>query len=186
MKKEQNANNNEEILENNAIELDEDNINKEVIKRDFEEEINVLKDQLLRSVAEVENLRKRSEKQIEEASRYAISGFMKDLVGVTENLYRILENVDQKELSQNILLKTVIDGLDLTLRELTTLFERNAIMRIKPAIGDEFNHNVHQAVSYVSSENNKAGSIIQIMQAGYMIKDRLINPAIVSVVKDQD
>jgi molecular chaperone GrpE len=187
MEKEQNANNNndEKTLEEVISEANETNLSEETAKIDFEAEITLLKDQLLRSVAEVDNVRKRSEKQVEEASKYAIASFIKDLVSVTENLYRILENINQEELAGNASLKTVTDGLDLTLRELTTVCERNGVKRIKPAIGDEFDHNIHQAVAYVDSAENKAGSVIQVMQAGYMIKDRLINPAIVAVVKDQ-
>jgi molecular chaperone GrpE len=189
MEKEQNANNNtnnndEKTLDEVISELNNNNITEEAVKVDLEAAIAVLKDQLLRSAAELDNVRKRSEKQVEEASKYAISGFIKDLVSVTENLYRILENINQEEVLENKSLKTVADGLDLTLRELTTVCERSGVKRIKPAIGDEFDHNIHQAVSYVDSAENKAGSVIQVMQAGYMIKDRLINPAIVAVVKD--
>jgi molecular chaperone GrpE len=174
MENEQNANDNE--VSTQILESAEQNPQQE--------EIASLNDKLLRAAAEFENFRKRSDKQLEEAAKYAISSIVKDVTSVAENFYRIMDNLDRSELENNKSLKVLVDGVDLTTKELTNMFERYGIKRINPALGEVFDHNLHQAVMHAESQEYPAGSIMQIMQAGYMMKDRLINPAMVGVVKE--
>ncbi len=174
MENEQNANDNE--VSTQILESAEQNPQQE--------EIASLNDKLLRAAAEFENFRKRSDKQLEEAAKYAISSIVKDVTNVAENFYRIMDNLDRSELENNKSLKVLVDGVDLTTKELTNMFERYGIKRINPALGEAFDHNLHQAVMHAESQEYPAGSIMQIMQAGYMMKDRLINPAMVGVVKE--
>jgi molecular chaperone GrpE len=181
MEKEQNANDNAEMAE--ILEFPQDLNLEEKSLSPEQEEIASLNERLLRQAAEFDNFRKRSEKQVEEAAKYAISGLVKDFTNVAENFYRIMTNIDRQEIENSKALKIVSDGLDLTTRELNNMFERYGIKRINPAIGEEFDHNLHQAVMHVDSEEHQPNTIIQILQAGYMIKDRLINPAMVGVVK---
>jgi len=186
MEKDQNANINDE--QNQTLENEVQNQQEEISEvnpaKDYEAEISALKDQLLRSAAESDNIRKRYEKQIDDAAKYAVSSFVKDLTNAIENLYRISENIDQNEISSNNSLKIVADGVSMTIREVTGVFERNGVKRINPIVGEEFDHNIHQAVSYIESAEHKAGSIVQVLQSGYLLKDRLLNPAIVAVVKE--
>jgi molecular chaperone GrpE len=178
MEKEQNANDNESVTQ--ILESAEN----EPALEPHQEEIAALNDKLLRAAAEFENFRKRSEKQVEEAAKYAISSLVKDFTSVAENFYRIMDNVDRNELESNKSLKILVDGVDLTTKELTNMFERYGIKRINPSLGEAFDHNVHQAVMHAESQAYPAGTVMQILQAGYTMKDRLINPAMVGVVKD--
>jgi molecular chaperone GrpE len=149
-----------------------------------ESEVAALKDQLLRALAENENVKRRMEKQIEENAKFAVTSFAKDLISVMENLHRATDSVPDELISNNILLKNIKDGVDMTKRELFAVFERNGIKRISPNIGDPFDHNTHQAVAHVPAENVPAGHIAQVLQAGYTIHERLLRPAMVAVCKE--
>jgi molecular chaperone GrpE len=150
---------------------------------DYTNEINNLKDQLLRAVAETDNVRKRAKKQEEDAANYAISSFASDLINVMENLCRTTDSITQEEVAAHPMLKTVSEGIEMTKRELINAFERNGIKRIQPLVGDEFNHNLHQAVLYIADEKHTTGTIIQVLQAGYSLRGRLLKPAMVGVAK---
>lgn len=154
-------------------------------KKDFEAEVTLLKDQLLRVMAETENVRKRAEKQVEEATKFAITSFARDLINVMENLCRAIDTVNQDDLEANPLLKALFEGIEMTKRELMTVFDRHGIKRIEPAKGDKFDHNIHQAVVHIEEPSVAAGAVVQILQAGYVLKDRLLRPAMVSVAKEQ-
>jgi molecular chaperone GrpE len=153
-------------------------------ERDLEAECAAMKDQWVRAVAETENLRRRSEKQIEEAAKFAITNFARDLISVQENLYRAIATVPESALQENAVLKNVVDGVEMTKRELDAIFQRHGITRIDPAIGSAFDHNLHQAVAHIPDENNPPGTISNVMQAGYSLKDRLLRPAMVAVAKE--
>lgn len=152
-------------------------------QRDYETELAALKDQLLRAVAETENLRRRAEKQIEEAGKFAITSFARDLINVQENLYRATGTIPETVIQENPALKNVVDGVEMTKRELNNVFERHGITRIEPAVGSAFDHNLHQAVVQIPDAVNPPGSIANVMQAGYILKDRLLRPAMVGVAK---
>lgn len=176
---------NQESDENAAEEIvtEEGNIEEPTQERDLEAELAAMKDQLLRAVAETENLRRRAEKQIEEAGKFAITSFARDLINVQENLYRATDTIPEAALQESVILKNVVDGVEMTKRELSNVFERHGITRIEPAIGTAFDHNLHQAVVQIPDSVNPPGSIANVMQAGYILKDRLLRPAMVGVAK---
>ncbi len=154
--------------------------------RDFEAEIAQLKDQTLRAMAETENLRRIKDRQIEDTAKYAVTSLAKDLISVAENLTRTTENIKDDLLEENPALKNIRDGVDITKRELFKVFENHGIKIISPKIGDPFDHNLHQAVAQLETAEYTPGSIVSIMQAGYLLKDRLLRPAMVTVAKSQD
>ena len=150
-----------------------------------EAEIAALKDQLLRAVAETENVRRRMQRDQEETAKYAITGFARDLVNVLENLQRATQSIPPEAREQNPMLKSLAEGVDMTMKELLSAFERNGIVRIDP-IGHKFDHNLHQAVVQIEHSKAEAGTVVQVLQAGYMIHDRLLRPAMVGVAKASD
>jgi molecular chaperone GrpE len=152
-------------------------------EQDFEAEMVQLKDQLLRALAEAENLRRLKDKQIEDTSKYAVSGFARSLINVMENLERTTDNIPKDQLEGNPLLKAISEGVEMTKRELASVFERNGIKRVSPQPGELFDHNFHQAVVHIPSNEHAPGSVVQVMQAGFVIHDRLLRPAMVGVAK---
>ena len=151
----------------------------------LKEEAAKFRDQWIRAAAETENVRKRAERDREEMSKYAIASFARDMVSVLENLKRASESVPLEARASNDLLKTIGEGVDLTLQELLGIFERYHIKRIDP-MGQKFDHNLHQAVVQVENTSVPAGTVIQVVQAGYTIHDRLLRPAMVAVSKQGD
>ena len=148
----------------------------------LEEEIVKLKDNWVRAVAETDNVQKRSAKELEELRKYAITAFAGDMVSVLENLKRASDSFTAEAISENPLIKTLSDGVSLTLQELLGIFQKYKIERIDP-IGQKFNHNFHQAVVQVEDNNVEVGTIMQVVQSGYIIADRLLRPAMVVVSK---
>ena len=146
------------------------------------EEVARLKDQWVRAAAETDNIRKRSQREQEETSRYAVTGFAGDMVTVLENLKRASESVPVEARSENALLKTIAEGVDLTLQEMLGIFQRYQIKRIDPQ-GQKFDHNFQQAVAQVDRDDIAPGTVVQVVQAGYIIHDRLLRPAMVVVSK---
>ena len=144
-------------------------------------EIAALKDRMLRAAAEADNTRKRAAKDVEETSKYAVTAMAKDLVSVAENLYRALEAIPTERRNESDALQAVASGVDMTLKELLAVFEKHGIRRINP-LGELFDHNFHQAVLQVEAPEQKPGTVAQVLQAGYVIHDRLLRPAMVSVV----
>lgn len=141
-----------------------------------------LRDQLLRAVAETENVRKRAERDREETSKYAVSKFAGDMVSVLENLKRASESISPEARAASEQLANLGAGVDLTLQELLATFERYGIVRVDP-MGQKFDHNLHQAVAQVERTDVENGTVIQVVQAGYVIADRLLRPAMVAVSK---
>jgi molecular chaperone GrpE len=146
-------------------------------------EIAELKDRLLRAVAETDNLRKRAERERHETARYAIVGFARDLVAVADNLGRALQAVPQ-EARENEAVRTLITGVELTERELLAAFERHGVRKIVPK-GEPFNAHYHQAVAEIVAPGASPGSVVEIIQPGYAIDERLIRAAVVVVAKGQ-
>jgi molecular chaperone GrpE len=140
-----------------------------------------MKDKLLRSLAESENVRKRAQREREDAGKYAASAFAKDMLDVADNLRRALSSAPDEgqwdELSRNLL-----TGVAATERELQAAFERHGIRRIEPR-GERFDHNFHQAMYEVENTGQPPGTIIEVLQPGYIIHDRLLRPALVAVAK---
>lgn len=147
-----------------------------------QEELARLKDQLLRTAAESENMRRRFQRDQEETAKYAVTGFARELVNVIENLQRASQSITPEARAENDQLKNLGDGVDMTMRELLGVFERHGIKRIDP-LGDRFDHNLHQAVAQIESTGAEPGTVVQVLQAGYVIHDRLLRPAMVGVAK---
>jgi|TARA_R110002096_G_scaffold309403_4_gene504087 molecular chaperone GrpE len=145
-----------------------------------EAEINDLRDKLLRAVAETENVRRRSEKEKADAANYSMTNFARDMLAIGDNLHRALESLpENEELSDSV--KTLIEGVKMTDRELHNIFVRHGIDKIDPK-GEAFDHNHHQAM-FEAETDDPNGTVIQVMQIGYKIKDRLLRPAMVGVSK---
>lgn len=148
----------------------------------LEAELAESKDRLLRTLAEGENQRRRAEREREDARRYAASAFAKDLLDVADNLRRALASVAPEKV-QDEQVKNLLEGVAATERALLAAFERNGLKRIEPEIGERFDHNLHQAMFEVEKSGRPAGSIVQVLQAGYQMHDRLLRPALVGVAK---
>lgn len=147
---------------------------------DKEKELAAMKDQALRALAETENTRRRSERELADMSKYAVSNFAKDLVNVLENLQRATDAIPPELRANQPAVASLATGVEMTLKELLTTFERYGIVRIDP-IGQKFDHNYHQAVAQIDSPGAEPGSVVQVLQAGYSIHDRLLRPAMVAV-----
>ena len=147
----------------------------------LEAEIVALKDQVLRAMAETENVRRRAARDREDAGKYAITGFARDLLSGVDNLRRALDSLTD-ELRGDAGLTSLISGIEMTERELIAAFERHGIRRIDP-LGEKFDHNFHQAMFEVADSDQPAGTVAAVMQAGYVIADRLLRPAMVGVAK---
>merc|ERR1712146_511287 len=145
-------------------------------------QITELKDQLLRSLAENENLRKRTIKEIADAKKYSHISFVRDLVSSVDNLQRALEAVpdDKSQLSEPI--KNLVIGLEIVEKEIINCFEKHNISQISP-LGDKFDYNLHQAMFEVPTNENEPGYVVEVSQKGYLLYDRLVRPAMVGISK---
>lgn len=139
-----------------------------------------LRDQLLRSLAEAENTRRRASLDVEEARKFAISKFAGDIIGVLENLYRAEESVGAN--ADQPMVKALLEGVQMTRASMQKTLENHGIMRIFP-LDSAFDHQYHQAVVEVPSTGKEKGTVVQVMQAGYLLKDRLLRPALVAVAQ---
>jgi molecular chaperone GrpE len=142
-----------------------------------------LKDKLLRTLAEMENLRRRSEREVADARVYGIANFARDVLGVADNMRRALEaaGTELRE-SADDKTKALIDGVDLTERELLKVMEKHGVKRLDPQ-GEKFDPNFHQAMFELPDPNAAPGTVVQVMQAGYKLGERVLRPALVGVAK---
>ncbi|MFC4346634.1 nucleotide exchange factor GrpE [Kordiimonas lipolytica] len=141
-----------------------------------------LKDRLVRALAETENVRRRAEKDKADASAYGVTAFARDILNVSDNLKRALEAAPA-EVSED--LKGFVDGVEMTERELLNILERHGIRKVEPEVGEKFDHQFHQAMFEVPTSEHTPGSVMQVVAAGYVIKDRLLRPAMVGVAKGE-
>ncbi len=146
-------------------------------------ELDTAKDQMIRALAEVENIRKRSVKEREDASKFAVSSFAKDMLDIADNLRRALEAMPADLLEGEPRLKSLIEGIEVTERTLLRGFEKHGIRRIDP-MDEVFNPNFHEVMFEAPVPGKPAGAIIQVLETGYMLHDRLLRPARVGVVRD--
>jgi molecular chaperone GrpE len=146
-----------------------------------EAELADTKDRLLRALAETENVRRRAQREREDTQKYAVSGFARDLLATADNLRRALDSVPEAEI-KDARTRSLLDGVAATERELLSVFERHGIRRIDPK-GERFDHNFHQAVFEVERPDAAAGTVIEVLQPGYVLHDRLLRPAMVGVAK---
>jgi molecular chaperone GrpE len=141
-----------------------------------------LKDRLLRAHAEVENMRKRTEREKEEIAKYAVTRLARDVVTVGDNFQRAIDAVPADAAEQDPALKSFLEGVIMTERELLNALERHGIRRIQP-MHEPFNPHLHQAVMEMPRPDVPAGTIVQIFQPGFTIEDRVLRPAMVAVAK---
>ncbi len=145
-------------------------------------EVVELKDKVLRTLAEMENLRRRTEREIADGRTYAITGFARDLVGVADNIRRSLDAASDAGVALDGPAKTLVDGVELTERELLKVLEKNGVKKFDPQ-GAKFDPNLHQAMFEVPDAKVPSGFVVQVIQPGYMIADRVLRPALVGVSK---
>jgi molecular chaperone GrpE len=142
-----------------------------------------LKDRLLRTLAEMENLRKRTEREVTDARLYGVASFARDMLGVADNMRRALDAVSPElRASAEPGVKALIDGVELTERELLKALEKNGVRQFSPR-GEKFDPNVHQAMFEVPNPSVPAGSVVEVVAPGYMIGERVLRPAMVCVSK---
>jgi len=141
------------------------------------------KDKLLRTLAEMENLRKRTEREVIDARVYGIAGFARDVLAVADNMHRALEAIDRElRESADPKVKALVEGVELTERELLKTLEKNGVKKFSPK-GEKFDPNLHQAMYELPTADQPPGQVAQVIQAGYMIGERVLRPALVAVSK---
>jgi molecular chaperone GrpE len=140
-----------------------------------------LKDRALRVMAEMENLRKRTEREVQDARAYAVSAFARDLLTVADNLDRALAAVPSDD--EDPALKALVDGVGLTGREFQGVLAKHGVTRIEPQAGERFDPNLHQAMFEVPDPSRPTGEVVQVIQPGFAISGRLLRPAMVGVSK---
>ena len=146
-----------------------------------EAELADTKDRLLRALAETENVRRRLQRERDDASKYAVSNFAKDLLSAVDNLRRALDAMPEGEV-KDTRTQGLRDGVAATERELLGAFERHGLRRIDPK-GERFDHNFHQAIFEAERPDVPAGTVVEVLQPGYVLHDRLLRPAMVGVAK---
>ncbi|MHA1517940.1 MAG: nucleotide exchange factor GrpE [Alphaproteobacteria bacterium] len=141
-----------------------------------------MRDKLLRTMADMENLRRRTEREKEDTARYAISNFARDVLAIGDNLSRTIEHVPADAAAQNPALKSILEGIELTEREMLKMLEKYGVTKLEP-LGQRFDPNQQQAMYEVPTTEVPEGTVVEVMQAGYTIGDRVLRPALVAVSK---
>lgn len=145
-------------------------------------EVAELKDKLLRALADMENLRRRAQKDREDALKYAASNFARDMLPVADNLRRAIQSLPEQGDAGIEAMKSFIEGVALTERELLSTLERHGIRKIEP-MGEKFDPEFHEAMFEVAVPGAATGTVFQVLEAGYVIHDRLLRPAKVGIAK---
>jgi molecular chaperone GrpE len=157
---------------------------EEIIQANFariEAERDDLKDKLLRTLADMENLRRRTEREIADAKAYAVTSFARDMLGAADNLRRALESLPETaRATEEPALKGLIEGVDLTERDLLKTLERHGVRKIDP-LGEKFDPNLHQAMFEAPDAEIAKGLVSKVVQSGYKIGERVLRPALVGV-----
>ena len=169
-------NTNENPSESDAPISDEDIILK------LNEEISDLKDQRLRAIAELENFRKRAEKDQSDALKYGVTNFAKEIINIKDNIERAQSSISD-EVKTNDAVKSVVEGLDLIAQATVSTFEKIGIKKVE-SINQKFDHNLHQAMMEIEKDEIEPGTIVQEILPGYTLHDRLLRPAMVGVSKN--
>ena len=180
----------EEAANNNIAEDGEAPVATEAAEPSAEERVAALeaelaehKDQLLRALAETENVRRRAQREREDALKYAVAGFAKELLSVADNLRRALDSLPESEVKDERT-RGLVTGVEATERELLSVFERHGLRRIDPD-GERFDHNFHQAIFEAERPDKPGGTVVEVLQPGYVLHDRLLRPAMVGVAKEK-
>lgn len=157
---------------------------EEIIQANFakiEAERDDLKDKLLRTLADMENLRRRTEREIADAKAYAVTSFARDILGAADNLRRAQESLpDSARSTEEPALKALIEGVDLTERDLLKTLERHGVRKIEP-LGEKFDPNMHQAMFEAPDAEVAKGLVSKVVQSGYKIGERVLRPALVGI-----
>ena len=169
----------------NVDENGDEDISIEDTVENQKKEIQDLKDQLLRSLADSENLRKRTIKEIADAKKYSHISFVRDLVSSVDNLQRALKALpeDKSQLSEPV--KNLIIGLEIVEKEIINTFEKHNLKEISP-LNEKFDYNLHQAMFEVPTNEKDSGYVVEVSQKGYLLHDRLVRPAMVGISKKTD
>ena len=142
-----------------------------------------LKDKLLRTLADMENLRRRTEREVGDARSYAVTNFARDMLNVADNIRRALESVPaEARAGAEGALKALVEGIELTERDLLKTLERHGVRRLEPQ-GQKFDPHMHQAMFEVPNPDVASGTVVQVVQTGYAIGERVLRPALVGVAK---
>jgi molecular chaperone GrpE len=150
----------------------------------LEAELTDLKDRSLRALADAENTRRRAQREVTDARKYAASGIVKDLLNVSDNLRRALESVPPELYERDEQMKNLVVGVEMVEKDLLGAFEKHGVKKIEP-LGEPFNHEYHQAMYEVENSGKPSGTIVELLQPGYVLHDRLLRPAMVVVAKDK-
>jgi len=148
----------------------------------LQSEVATLKDQLLRALAETENTRRRTSRENQDLIRYGGTNLVRDILVVADNLRRALVSLPEDARAENEALASLAKGVELTEKEFLSALERHNVRKIEP-LGELFNHNEHQAMFEVENTGQQAGTIVELLQPGYLLHDRLLRPAMVGVAK---
>jgi molecular chaperone GrpE len=148
-------------------------------------ERDALKDQLLRALADTENMRRRSEREAETARKYGHTQFARDLVGAIDNLARALQSAPEDKNALDESVQSLLTGIELSWTEIQAAIEKHGVRQINP-LGEKFDYNFHQAMFEVSTNDQPAGMVLEVVQHGYALHDRLLRPAMVGVSKAAD
>jgi molecular chaperone GrpE len=169
---------------NESIESTEKSSPKEGSKEpSIEEKLKISEDKLLRSLAEIENQRRRFEKEIKDAFEFGSFNFAKESLAILDNLQRAKEAImNDEKLKKNQDLDKFLENINIIEKDLISIFEKNRIKKIK-AHNTKFDPNIHQAMSEIDDEKSEPGTVLQEIQSGYMLGERLLRPALVSVSK---
>ena len=171
----------EEQVSESPKEKEEEVISPEDLIEKLNEEITGLKDQRLRAIAELENFRKRAEKDQSDALKYGISNFAKEIINIRDNIERAQSSISE-EAKNNEAIKSVIEGIDLIAQSVVSTFEKIGIKKIE-SLNEKFDHNLHQAMMEIENDDLEPGTIVQELIPGYTLHDRLLRPAMVGVSK---
>jgi len=175
-----------EVDENEKFDSSEDiQDHKDEIVLELEQKVVDLKDQLMRSLADGENLRKRTQKDVEHAKKYSHISFIKELVSSVDNLQRALQSIPEDTSSLPEPIKNLIVGLEIVEKEVISTLEKHNVKQINP-LGEKFDYNFHQAMFEVVTNESDPGTVVEVSQKGYLLYDRLVRPAMVGIAKKID
>lgn len=163
----------------NGEESPEDNLKIQTL----EAQLNDTRDKYMRAVAETENIRKRSAKERQDISKYAVSSFAKDLLAFADNFRRAVDAIPADVKDSDPAVKSTVEGIEAMERELLKMFERHGIKKIEP-LDERFDPNFHEVMFESPAQDKAPGTVIQIIEPGYVLHDRLLRPARVGVAKD--
>jgi molecular chaperone GrpE len=152
---------------------------------ELEAEIAGLKDQHLRALAEIENVRRRGQRDRDEAAKYGAAGFARDMLAVADNLRRGIDSVPAEARRDDQHVANLLAGVELVEKDLLSAFEKHGVQRVDPKPGERFDANVHQAMFEVENSGQPAGTVAQVLQPGYVLNGRLLRAAMVGVAKGE-